>query len=411
MTRTASTLALLALLLAACTGTTEPRPPTLLVIGTVQGDQPRLILVEDVSATAPRGQPRLAVVPGGGRPLLAPAVALDFEDRGLTRPAAWVLTRSVTDAGGAPAVTAHLQRFSTADVDPAGPSAFAEDAAARVTLTAPGGGGVLDGLSLTSPATCPTALQVDRAGTFAVVLDDPASCGGADHAELWLVPLDGSDPRTLEGTNPVAPLPAYLDQRGDDQAVYFLVDAISSTHVYVHTSSSGDTERLTNVTLPARASDLRAAAGAGDLLVALSAQDLLTARLDGLEPPVRSATRADADELVADPTGVAPELLALDGTALAFHTDPADRTPNVAQRPAVAATIDPLIRFAYVVGQGAVTIVDLLTGGDTGRTFQAHLELLPEVELPAGAPASLPGADTAPVGVIGWFRAVAPVPP
>src|SRR5690606_41450245 len=94
-----------------------------------------------------------------------------------------VLPRAVATQGGAPAVPAYLQRFLVADVDPADPTAFAEDAAARVTLTSPGDGGVLDGLSLTSPTTCPAALQVDREGAFAVVLDDPSRCGSGDHPE------------------------------------------------------------------------------------------------------------------------------------------------------------------------------------------------------------------------------------
>src|SRR5690606_18531171 len=82
------------MLLGACTGTSEPRPPTLLLVGAAPGGQPSLVLVEDVSSTAPRGEPRLEIVPGGARALLAPAVALDFEDRAGDRDAAWVLVRS-----------------------------------------------------------------------------------------------------------------------------------------------------------------------------------------------------------------------------------------------------------------------------------------------------------------------------
>src|SRR5690606_15342680 len=124
------------------------------------------------------------------------------------------------------------QRFAVADIDPADPVAFGEDVPARVTLTEPGGTGVLDGLSLTSPTTCPVAMHVDGSGETAVVLDDPSSCGSGDHVELWLVPLAGGDPQALEGTNDVAALPPYVDQRATPGVVYFLVDGIDSTHVY-----------------------------------------------------------------------------------------------------------------------------------------------------------------------------------
>jgi len=77
----------------------------------------------------------------------------------------------------------------------------------------------------------------------------------------------------------------------------------------------------------------------------------------------------------------------------------------------VAATIDPLTRFAYAVGEGRLTVLDLLTGGDTDRSFQAYTEPLPELELPRGAPASLVGADSGPVTVIGWVRAATPPAP
>src|SRR5690606_32564644 len=306
------------LLLAACTGTKEPRPATLLIVGAAPGGSPRLLLVEDVTASARPGEPRLVVVPNSARALPAPAVALDLEDRGLERPAAWVLTRRVEDAGGAPAVTAYLHRFRVAEVDPADPAAFAEDAGRRVTLTTPGGDGVLDGLSPTSPTTCPTALQVDRSGSWAVVLDDPARCGGDEHPEVWLVPLgpDGGEPIALQATNDVAPLAPYVDQRPVQQVAYFLVGGISTTSVYRYVlGQDGSAERLEGVSLPARVEDLAAATGAGDLLLAVADDELLAVDLARPGPAVRSGTVDGAVALAADPTGLAPEVLALTGAA------------------------------------------------------------------------------------------------
>ena len=402
------------LLLAACTGTKEPRPATLLIVGAAPGGSPRLLLVEDVTGSARPGEPRLVVVPGSSRALPAPAVALDLEDRGLERPAAWVLTRRVEDAGGAPAVTAYLHRFRVTEVDPADPAAFAEDAGRRVTLTTPGGDGVLDGLSPTSPTTCPTALQVDRSGSWAVVLDDPARCGGDEHPEVWLVPLgpDGGEPIALQATNDVAPLAPYVDQRPVQQVAYFLVGGISTTSVYRYVlGQDGSAERLEGVSLPARAEDLAAATGAGDLLLAVADDELLAVDLARPGPAVRSGTVDGAVALAADPTGLAPEVLALTGAAVAFHEDVQDRSPDRADRPAVAAAVDPVTRFAYAVGEGRLTVLDLLTGGATDRSFQAYTEPLAELVLPSGAPSSLVGADAGPVTVIGWVRAKAQAEP
>lgn len=401
----------------ACTGTSEPRPPTLLIVGVADAGMSaasagRLLLVEDVTGTAPPGDPRLVPLPDSARPLQAPAVAFDLEDRALTRSALWVLTRAVADDGGSPEVSAYLQRFTVDEIDPLAPTGFAEDVAATVVLTEPGGGGVLDGLSLTSPFTCPRALQVDRGGTLAVVLDDPRACGGADHPELWLVPLDGEEPRALQGTNDLAPLPAYLDQRPDEQLLYFLVDAISSTHVYRDELDGSPSARVANLNVPEPASELVDMRGAGDALVILSREDLLT--LDLIDPDAAELadTRLDADELITDPTGAVSELLVLDEFVTAFHTSPEDGTPDIIARGLVAGVIDPVTRFGYGVADGSITILDLLTGADSGQPFRAHTEPLPELALPLAIAPGLPGATGEWVSAITWVRAApsAPVP-
>ncbi len=398
MRRTAALLCLGLAALSACTGTSEPRPPTLLLVGAAPGGQPQLLLVEDVSSTAPRGEPRLEIVPAAARDLLAPAVAIDFEDRAGERDAAWVLARSDAGPGGTPPVSAYLQRFTVADIDPLDPTAFAEDTAARVTLTEPGGTGVLDGLSLTSPTTCPVALQVDRDGETAVLLDDPASCGSGDHPEVWLVPLDGGDPRSLEGTNPVAALPPYLRQEEGGGVVYFLVDGIGNTHVYRHAIGETRSDRLPALDVPEPPARLVSSAGAGDVLVVLAEEDLLSVDLTGEEEAQRADTRTGGRHVVVDPTGASPEVLVLTASGVAFHTTPLDPVPDVDNRPAVAATIDPVTRFAYAVADGSVTILDLLSGAEYDNSFRTHPEPLAGLELPQG--------EDGPVSVIGWVRAV-----
>lgn len=397
-------------LLAACTGTQEPRPATLLLVGVETAGVPNLMLLEDVTATAPVGSPRVTVVPGGSRQLQGPAVALDLEDRNVLRGAAWVLTRSVADAGGTPQVTSYLQRFTVDDIDPAAPSAFAEDAGARLLLTEPGGAGLLDGLSLTSPFTCPSALQVNRAGTVAIVLDDPRRCGSSDHAELWYLTTDGATVVALQGTNDVLGVGAYLDQRPDYELAYFLVDAISAAHVYRADVGTGASQRLGGATVPQAPSDLVDLAGAGDTLVVLSNQDLLSLSVTGTDPAGRAVTRAQSTTVVTEPAGAVDELLVLNPAGTAMHSNPLDATFDSTSFRAEAATIDPVTRFAYGVSDGALVIYDLLTGGDSGESFRVHSEPLADLVLPLALPGTLPGASGARVSVIAWVRA-SPVAP
>ena len=399
-------VALLATLaLTACTGTEEPRPATLLLVAVETAGVPSLVLIEDVTATAPVGDPRMVVVAGSSRALQGSAVGLDLEDRNVLRPAAWVLTRTVTDVGGTPRSTSYLQRFTVADIDPVAPGAFAEDVPARLLLTEPSGTGLLDGLSLTSPFTCPSAVQVNREGTVAVVLDDPRRCGSGDHPELWALATDGSEVRALQGTNDVLGLPAYLDQRPDDELVYFLVDAINAAHVYVAETSGTASHRIVELTVPEPPADLVDLAGSGDTLVALADQDLLSLSIAEPAAAGRAATRSFSDRAVTDPSGSITEVLVLDTLGTAMHTDPLDTSYDATQQRSVAAVLDPVTRFGYGVAEGAIIIYDLLTGGDSGEPFRVHTEPLPAVTLPEALPPTLPGASGARVSVISWVRA------
>ena len=394
---------LLAAALSACTGTKEPQPPTLLVVGVEDRSAPpavpQLLLVEDVTATAPVGDPRLRVVPGSRRALLAPAVAIDFEERDGARDAAWVLTRAIDASGPTPVVTAHLQRFEVADVDPAAPTAFAEDAAALVTLTDPGGTGVLDGVSDSSPATCPTALQVSRSGSHAVILDDPEACGLTDHPELWLVDTGSGDAMTLEGTNDVLPLPPYANQNPSNERVVFLVAGIGSAHVY-QDAFDGASSRVQ--TLAFGTDLITDVAGSGALLFALTGTELRSLDLsDPAAEEVRADTRGSADRLATDPSGVVTQVLVVADEGMSVHQDREDEQPDNVLYGAAGATIDPGTRFAYAVAEERIVILDLLTGGDSGDALRALPVTLPEVTLPSVADAE--------IGVIAWIRALPPV--
>lgn len=394
--------ALVAVALTACTGTKEPQPPTLLVVGvedrSVSPAAPQLLLVEEVTATAPVGDPRLRLVPGSRRALLAAAVAIDFEERDGARDAAWVLTREVDTTGASPAVTSYLQRFFVVDVDPNAPSAFAEDAAARVTLTEPSGTGVLDGVSGSSPATCPTALQVDRSGAHAVVLDDPAACGLTDHPEMWLVDTATGDAVTLEGTNDVLPLPPYANQAPSNERVYFLVAGIGSAQVY-QDAFDGASSRVQTLAFGTDA--ITDVAGAGTLLFALTSNELRSVDLsDPTADEVRADSRAGAARIASDPSGVVTQVVVIAEGGMSVHTDREDEQPDNVSYGAAAAAIDPGTRFAYAVAEERIVILDLLTGGDSGDTLRVVPVALPDV--------TLPSVDGAEAGVIGWIRALPP---
>lgn len=405
--RTLAAACLAALLVTACTGTSEPRPPTLLIVGVEQAGTPQLLLIEDVTATAPPGSPRLVVVPGSARSLQAPAVDLDFENRGAAREALWLLTRAVAGPAGSAEVAAYLQRFATEDIDPQAPGGFAEDVGARIALTLPGGGGLLDGLSLTSPETCPTALQVTRDGALAAVLDDPQACGLTGHPELWLVDTDAVTARSLAATDELLAAGIYLDQRPEDQRLYFLVDAITNTHVYIDELDGSPAGRLSQASLPRRGPDLIDLAGSGDALIALTANELVS--LDLTRPAVAatvSSTPATARAVVLDPVGTAPDALVLGATRAALHGDLADTDPDTTGFTVVAATVDPVIFFAYGVAQERVVIFDLLTGGGSGEPLRVHAEQLSGLTLPDGG-VNLPEG----LSVIAWVRAIAPPGP
>jgi len=398
----------LAVTLAGCTGTKEPQPPTLLVVGVedtaVSPASPGLLLVEDVTATAPVGDPRLRVVPGSRRALQAPAVGIDFEERDGARAAAWVLTRDVPVSGPTPEVRSYLQRFEVADVDPAAPTAFAEDVPARIVLTEqPGGTGVLDGVSDSSPVTCPTALQVSRTGAFAVVLDDPAACGAADHPELWLIDTASGAAQVLEGTNDVLPLPPYADQSTPDERVYFLVAGIGTAHVYAD-GFDGASARFQDMQLGT--DDLVDVAGEATLLIGLSRTQLRSIDLaDAAADEVLTDTRSNdgsrnAARLVTDPSGVAPQVLVLDALGMAVHDDRSDEPPDVANYGGAAATIDPGTRFAYAVAEERIVIVDLLTGGASGDPLRVYPVALADL--------TLPEQDGEVLTVIAWVRALPP---
>ncbi len=407
------TLLLIAMLalLTACTGTKEPSLPTLLLVGVEEGGVPQLLLVEDVLGASVAAGERLRVVPGSRRPLLASAVAVDVTSREVDRGDAWVLTRSVATVAGSPQVSAYLQSFDVARIDPAAPSDFAEQTAKRRTLTEPGGSGDLDGAGSpnVSGHVCPTHLQVSRDGSYAMILDDPATCGfpGSDLPVIWLLNTVSGAAQVLQASNDVLNVRPYSDQRFDNERAYFLVGAIGAAQVWtLNDFSSGRTNSLGSNEVTAEPSDIIDSGGSRELLVVLSQDGLVTTDLSSTTPlpkPKTTPTIASPRHLTVDPLGFASQLLVRSNSQVAVHLDAGDDDPGKVSFSAHAATIDPLTSWAYLVGNGEMLIIDLLSGLAPDDPLRTAAQPLAELTLPTGP-------DGRPVSVITWLLAAEPPP-
>lgn len=411
--RSAVTLTLTAVLtlLAACTGTQEASLPTLLLVGVEQSGAPQLLLIEDVRGGSVAASERLAVVPGSRRPLLAAAVAVDVTSRSVDRDTAWVLSRSVATVPGGREVSAYLQSFDVAQIDPSDPSTFAEQPSQRRTLTEPGGGGDLDGAGSPNAAghICPTALQMSRDGTYAVILDDPASCGfpSSDLPVIWLVRTATGEAQVLQATNDVLSVRPYTDQQFNDEHAYFLVGAIQTAQVYTVTDfASGRTSRLGSNQVRVQPSDIVDMGGSGELLVVLSKNGVTTTDLGSPTAPTEtkvSPTIASPSRLTVDALGASSQLLVQSSSQVAVHLDATDEKPATVSFSAHAATIEPLNGWGYLVGNGAVLIVDLLSRLTPEERLRSERQPLAELTLPQGP-------DGKPLTVITWLLAAEPAP-
>jgi len=404
--RLAARLAALALLaaLASCTGTTEPRPPTLLVVGFEAAGGPTLALVEDAGPTAAAGgaTTRLRFVAGSERPLLGWAVGIDIEDREGTRPNAWVLTRTAP-AGGA--VDSWLQRFEIEGIDPAAPTAFLEDLDRRVPLS--GAGGVLTSDDLPGHAACPRAVQVSRAGRWAVVLDDPAECGFGGFAVQWLVDTEGASAQPLRVTGDVLAASPVTDQLGTEERAYFLIGAPGDAQVFA-TDFAAPAGWYRQARLGDSGSIFDLAAN-GTLLVGLSANRLSSLDLADPAAPTTPGTldvsATSSSRLVTDPFGATTEVFVLGSGRVGVHRSAASGQLARIYVDAAAGTIDPVNRYAYLLSPGAVTLVDLLSGPDEFDTPLNYAAVsVPELTLPTGQTGR-------PLGVLAWTWALATAAP
>lgn len=412
-------LAALVLLTAACTGTSEEQASTLLLVGTVQGGTYQLALVEDRQDDTAVAD-RMNIVEDSRRDLPAPAVSIDLTFRELGRDEAWVLTRQVL--GGA--VSAYLHRFEVSAVDVADPAAFEEDVGARLELVLPGGGGVLPEDETINSVICPSGVQSSRDGSWLLVMDVPSECapGSNEFPVVWLVNTVAGTASSLQFTSsdPVLGVGTYTDQVQGDERGYFLVRAITEAQVYATEFGAGSPQPFGSKFLEAEPTDLLDLAGSnltgsGALLVGLTDDAVVAVDLaaptgaDDLEPV--ATTLSGARRLVVDPLGRSEKVLVLSGNRAELLHGLGDEGPDSDTVTApfgaaggfAGATIDPFRSYAYILIDGAIVVLDLFTGGDSGEPLRSNSFDLPGLTLPSDP-------SGRPIGTIAWIRAADPPP-
>lgn len=399
--RTLIAVVAVTLLVGACTGTSEERSSTLLIVGVQEGAEFQLALVED-QADGTAAADRMRFVADSRRPLPAPAVAIDLTARDTDRSEAFVLTRSVAGTE----VNAYLHRFSVANVRAEAPSAF-DEIGEPLSLVGPDG--VLSSTATTNSIVCPSTLQVSRDGRWLLLLDVPAECvaSTADFPVVWLLDMAGGAATVLEGSNDVLGAGIYTDQRQDGERGYFLVGGTTNTQVFATDFESGRADPFQDRTVAVAQQDLVAMVGSGDRLMVLTRDslvgtDLSLPSLEAELGPVPAL--ANARTLVVDQVGRLDSVLVVGASQAELHARVERDAPDPERLTlaAAGATVEPLRAYTYVLRPGVIEPLDLYTIGQEGGVSSRPFPL-PELLLPTG-----PGGR--PLGAISWIRAADPLP-
>lgn len=393
---------LIPLLLAACTGTSSPQSPRLLVTTYGSGSGSRVALVLD-NGPQQQGAPldRLEFLADSARPLAGQAVALDFVDRAGARNELVLLLHE-----GAGQYS--LAFLNTAGIDPAAPAAFAPSRQPLPLNAALAG--------LTDPASlCLTDVQVTHDGRFAVLLEGGSAAAGpacpdsvTAAPELFLVDLTGVTPPV--SINPTADLLAvrpFLDQAvlDTEDQLFYLVGAVQpaaqlwsvslplpafpSDGSPVGTFSGGSSYPL----------DL-AARGREEGMLALRSTSIELLLPDGRN--VAAATPATPVRFIRDPyVNELRQVLVLRSGGYSVHRDPADANPVTGTVSGVTgAAVDPDRDYVYFLSAGTITILDILDLGDSAD---------PDASSRRPLPFRVPELES-PAGLIDWIPAVLPAP-
>lgn len=337
-------LCLLALLvLAGCTGTQEESIPILLVVGSVENGGSQLQLVEDVRDPLANPPRNLVPVPGSVQPLPSPPVSFDVVDRNGERSELVVL-----DEGGT------VRFFDLSNL----PSSFSPSRnSVNVAELIPADSAV-------GPAFCWRQVQVGgepaQPGRYAAVLD---SCS-AESTEVYVVDLIDEQflyALSLEhvAAQPLLPAGIYVDQVSN--RLYFATDDFTDTLVQsLPLGGDAGPEELGQVAIdPLRATDLAPLANG----IGLLGDDLLAVvPFEGTPQSSPADTGlSSAKRLLPDPSGNVELLVALSDSRAALLDGLEDEDPVslFLQEPLADATLEPVQRFAYLLEEGGIEILDL----------------------------------------------------
>ena len=382
-------LLLLLGVVAGCTGTTENVPPLLLAIGRqdpANAAAYQMVLVED-NYTANQSTPRtLTVVAGSERPLPYPAIASDVVGRAGARTSMVVLTRDLAPGTDPPSA---LVSFGLTGIDPAAPTAFQE----LSTIPLTGAGGALQAYA----PLCLTGLTVSATGRYVTLLSDPRACNDTSTNVAQLFQLDTQTrsavpvvlASAVQVTQPTVP---FDDQQSTGETLSFLVSGTNNAQVYTDPVPHDASQAAIAGTLPGQ--EQLALEGSGGVLTAATnpypyapntyLQSYLQTVTPGLLTP--AGTQVDtvfgATALAIDPTGATSQVVVAGYSSggageIAVHPDPGTKataiTPYVYGLTGVAAAIDPVNRFAYVVDNERIVVLDLLTvASQQGIWYQSY---------------------------------------
>jgi hypothetical protein len=390
---------LTALLLAACTGTTEQQPSILLAVGytdtTVSPNVPHVALVEDTFGPAGASPNRFKFLADSVRALPATPVAEDVVQRGSARGTLVVLSRNDSSS----AHTGYLSFFNLADIDPDAPTAFKESRN-PITISLSALGNTASFPTLTG--FCPTGVQVSADGDYVALLSDNSAngpCANTGTDAIDIIQVNSNPPREIAHLDTVSGGPVmvssfYLDQTQSPGVLYYFIRTASGARLQAYdlNPNNSNPESDLGVTVPL-------SNPAVDVIPDLGAQgSSLIALRDSSFVPINSYASANIKlgaavnlpvggntKLILDDFQSLPEVLVLSSSYLTVALNNQDKSPKYTSVSAVDGTLEPLTGFGYLLGSQSLILFDVQTYGGGGSTLSNTLAYfsLPQLTRPA----------------------------
>ncbi|MEJ2292195.1 MAG: hypothetical protein P8Y05_10840 [Deinococcales bacterium] len=376
-----------------------------------------MVLVEDnYTANQTTGR-TLSVVPNSERSLTYPAVASDVVDRTGTRSTMVVLTRQLSGTTATTSPVSWLRFFDLQNIVPSNPGAFRQVRAIQLTGAS--------GDPFFGTGACFTAVQVSLDGRYATLLNSPAACDPNSSSPPSMFVLDTQNPTTYYDITssvgpPILDAAPFDDQAQVGEKVYFLVSGgstggVNNAEIYTFDVPYDPTVQPADAQMFLPGQDQTELASNGSELVAMTNPDpysptnypasyVQAVPLSGSSQSQQVDTVPGATALAVDPSGATQQVVVAGRTSTGGEiTVHPDATSNATATTSagynytgVAATIDPVNRFGYVIDSGQIVVLDLLTVGSGSSTWYR----------PFGLTLTLPRTTTAQYATtVAWTRA------